>query len=123
MEPFLLFVLVLLLLVLGLPIAVALGLSSVVFLMVFSSDSLASVALKLFQAQQHYTLLAIPYFIVSSAFLSTGGVAQRIIRFSIAVVGSFRGGLAMAGVFACMMCAELSAIGRASCRERGCTTV
>src|SRR3546814_18294480 len=81
MEPFLLFVLVLLLLVLGLPIAVALGLSSVVFLMVFSSDSLASVALKLFQAQQHYTLLAIPYFIVSSAFLSTGGVAQRIIRF------------------------------------------
>src|SRR3546814_7172977 len=67
MEPFLLFVLVLLLLVLGLPIAVALGLSSVVFLMVFSTDSLASVALKLFQAQQHYTLLAIPYFIVSSA--------------------------------------------------------
>src|SRR3546814_18634282 len=77
MEPFLLFVLVLLLLVLGLPIAVALGLSSVVFLMVFSSDSLASVALKLFQAQQHYTLLAIPYFIVSSAFLSTGGVRSE----------------------------------------------
>src|SRR3546814_13415082 len=43
-----------------------------------------------------------------SAFLSTGGVAQRIIRFSIAVVGSFRGGLAMAGVFACMMFAALS---------------
>ncbi|GAB4372600.1 MAG: TRAP transporter large permease [Kiloniellaceae bacterium] len=107
MEPFLLFVLVLLLLVLGLPIAVALGLSSVLFLMMFSTDSLASIALKLFQAQQHYTLLAIPFFILSSAFLSTGGVAQRIIRFSIAVVGSFRGGLAMAGVFACMMFAAL----------------
>src|SRR3546814_10746998 len=34
--------------------------------------------------------------------------SQRIIRFSIAVVGSFRGGLAMAGVFACMMFAALS---------------
>ncbi|HEY9536716.1 MAG TPA: TRAP transporter large permease [Kiloniellaceae bacterium] len=108
MEPLMLFVLVLLLLVLGLPIAVALGLSSVLFLLLFSTDSLASIALKLFQAQQHYTLLAIPYFILSSAFLSTGGVAQRIIRFSIAVVGSFRGGLAMAGVFACMMFAALS---------------
>jgi C4-dicarboxylate transporter, DctM subunit len=108
MEPFLLFALVLLLLVIGLPIAVALGLSSVLFLLMFSNDSLASIALKLFQAQQHYTLLAIPFFIMSSAFLSTGGVAQRIIRFSIAVVGSFRGGLAMAGVFACMMFAALS---------------
>ncbi|HMA15782.1 MAG TPA: TRAP transporter large permease subunit, partial [Kiloniellaceae bacterium] len=107
MEPFLLFVLVLLLLVIGLPIAVALGLSSVLFLLMFSNDSLASIALKLFQAQQHYTLLAIPFFILSSAFLSTGGVAQRIIRFSIAVVGSFRGGLAMAGVFACMLFAAL----------------
>src|SRR3546814_4271444 len=66
MEPLMLFVLVLLLLVLGLPIAVALGLSSVLFLLLFSTDSLASIALKLFQAQQHYTLLAIPYFILRS---------------------------------------------------------
>src|SRR3546814_18141601 len=89
MEPLMLFVLVLLLLVLGLPIAVALGLSSVLFLLLFSTDSLASLALKLFQAQQHYTLLAIHYSILSSAFLSTGGVAQRIIRCPIAVVRLF----------------------------------
>jgi len=107
MEPLLLFVMVLFLLVIGLPIAVALGLSSVLFLMMFSNDSLASVALKLFAAQQHETLLAIPFFIVSSAFLSTGGVAQRIIRFAIALVGSFPGGLAMAGVLACMLFAAL----------------
>jgi C4-dicarboxylate transporter DctM subunit len=35
-------------------------------------------------------------------------VARRIIRFAIAVVGHFRGGLAMAAVFACMMFAALS---------------
>jgi len=107
MEPLLLFIMVLFLLVIGLPIAVALGLSSVLFLMMFSNDSLASIALKLFAAQEHETLLAIPFFILSSAFLSTGGVAQRIIRFAIAVVGSFRGGLAMAGVLACMLFAAL----------------
>jgi C4-dicarboxylate transporter DctM subunit len=107
MEPLLLFVLVLFLLVIGLPIAVALGLSSVLFLIMFSTDTLASVALKLFAAMQHETLLAIPFFILSSAFLSTGGVAQRIIRFAIALVGSFPGGLAMAGVVACMLFAAL----------------
>jgi C4-dicarboxylate transporter DctM subunit len=107
MEPILLFVMVLFLLVIGLPIAVALGLSSVLFLLTFSNDSLASIALKLFAAQEHETLLAIPFFILSSAFLSTGGVAQRIIRFAIALVGSFPGGLAMAGVVACMLFAAL----------------
>ncbi|SME88010.1 C4-dicarboxylate transporter, DctM subunit [Tistlia consotensis] len=107
MESLLLFVLVLLLLVLGVPIAVSLGLSSLTIILLFSNDSLASTALKLFNAMEHYTLLAIPFFILSSTFLSTGGVAQRIIRFSVACVGSFRGGLAMAGVFACMMFAAL----------------
>ena len=40
--------------------------------------------------------------------MSTGGVARRIIRFAIAVVGHFQGGLAIASVFACMMFAALS---------------
>ncbi len=40
--------------------------------------------------------------------MSTGGVAKRIIRFAIAMVGWFRGGLAMASVVACMMFAALS---------------
>ena len=40
--------------------------------------------------------------------MSTGGVARRIIRFSVAIVGHLPGGLAIAGVFACMMFAALS---------------
>ena len=56
----------------------------------------------------HYTLLAIPFFILASSFMSTGGVARRIIRFSVALVGHVPGGLAIAGVFACMMFAALS---------------
>ncbi len=40
--------------------------------------------------------------------MTTGGVAKRIIRFSIACVGHVRGGLAIAGVFACMLFAALS---------------
>ncbi len=104
-----LFLMVIALMLIGVPIAVSLGLSSIIFLLIHSDTSLASVAQTLFSAfEGHYTLLAIPFFILASVFMSTGGVAQRIIRFAIAIVGSFRGGLAMASVFACMMFAALS---------------
>ena len=93
----------------GMPIAIALGLSSVVTILCFSNDSLASVALKLFEAtSEHYTLLAIPFFILSSSFLSTGGVAKRLINFAVDAIGHIRGGLAMASVMACMLFAAVS---------------
>lgn len=108
MEAAVLFILVLTLLFLGVPIAISLGLSSVLAIAFFSNDSLSSVALQLFTASQNYTLLAIPFFVLASAFMSTGGVAQRIIRFAVASVGHVRGGLAIAAVFSCMLFAALS---------------
>ena len=109
MDVAILFALIISLLLIGVPIAVALGLSSTVFLLVLSDSSLGSIAQTLFQAMAgHYTLLAIPFFILASTFMSTGGVARRIIRFAIACVGHFPGGLAIAGVFACMLFAALS---------------
>ena len=109
MDVLLLFVSVIGLMLIGVPIAVSLGLSSIVFLLVLSDTSLASVAQSFFPAMAgHYTLLAIPFFILASSFMSTGGVARRIIRFSIALVGHMHGGLAIAGVFACMLFAALS---------------
>jgi C4-dicarboxylate transporter DctM subunit len=108
MEPLILFILVLSFLFLGVPVAISLGLSSLLITAFFSNDSMSSIALQLFDASQNYTLLAIPFFILASAFMSTGGVAKRIIRFAIATVGHFRGGLAMASVLACMMFAALS---------------
>jgi C4-dicarboxylate transporter DctM subunit len=109
MEVAILFAMVVGLMLIGVPIAVSLGMSSIVFLLVLSDTSLASIAQTLFQAMAgHYTLLAIPFFILASSFMSTGGVAKRIIRFSIALVGHLPGGLAIAGVFACMLFAALS---------------
>ncbi|MDZ3836030.1 MAG: TRAP transporter large permease [Rhodospirillales bacterium] len=104
-----LFLLLFACMLMGMPIAVALGFSSIVTILLFSNDSLASIALKLLQGLSgHYTLLAIPFFILSSAFLTTGGVARRLIRFAISTVGYIRGGLAMASVLACMLFAAIS---------------
>lgn len=109
MDVAILFTMVIGLMLIGVPIAISLGFSSIVFLLVLSDTSLASIAQTFFQAMAgHYTLLAIPFFILASSFMSTGGVAQRIIRFSIAIVGHLPGGLAIAGVFACMLFAALS---------------
>ncbi|NOY13756.1 MAG: TRAP transporter large permease subunit [Deltaproteobacteria bacterium] len=104
-----LFTILLLCMLTGMPIAFALGLSSITTILLFSNDSLASIALKLFATQsEHYTLLAIPFFILSSTFLSTGGVANRIINFATDCIGWIRGGLAMASVLACMIFAAVS---------------
>jgi C4-dicarboxylate transporter DctM subunit len=103
-----LFVMLFVLMGLGLPIAVALGLSSLVTIMMFAQDSLASLSLKLYETSEHYTLLAIPFFILGGSFMTTGGVARRMIRFANACIGHMRGGLAMASVMACMLFAAVS---------------
>jgi len=108
MTTAILFVLLFACMLLGMPIAVALGLSSVLTILFFGKDSLPSLALKLYETSEHFTLLAIPFFILSGAFMTTGGVAKRMIRFAIACIGHLRGGLAMASVLACMLFAAVS---------------
>jgi C4-dicarboxylate transporter DctM subunit len=103
-----LFVLLLLFMAIGMPVAVALGLSSLLTILLFGQDSLASLSLKLYETSEHFTLLAIPFFILGGAFMTTGGVAKRMIRFAIACVGHLRGGLAISSVLACMLFAAVS---------------
>ncbi len=103
-----LFLMLFVLMGLGVPIAVALGLSSLVTILMFANDSLASLSLKLYETSEHYTLLAIPFFILGGSFMTTGGVARRMIRFANACIGHMRGGLAMASVMACMLFAAVS---------------
>ncbi|NQU59402.1 MAG: TRAP transporter large permease [Rhodospirillales bacterium] len=92
----------------GSPIAIALGLSSITTVLFFANDDLSTLAGNLFNTMHHYTLMAIPFFVLSSAFLSTGGVARRLIRFAVNCVGHLPGGLAMASVLACIMFAAVS---------------
>jgi C4-dicarboxylate transporter, DctM subunit len=103
-----LFLLLFVLMFIGVPIAASLGLAGSITIMLFSPDSVRSLAIKLFETSEHYTLLAIPFFLLSGAFMTTGGVAQRLIDFANACVGHIRGGLAISAVMACMLFAALS---------------
>ena len=108
MTTIFLFVLLFALMALGMPVAVALGLSSLLTILFFANDSMASMSLKLFETAELYTLLAIPFFILGGTFMTTGGVAKRMIRFANSCIGHLRGGLAMASVMACMLFAAVS---------------
>ena len=103
-----LFVALFALMFIGVPVAVSLGLAGSLTIMIFSQDSVRSLAIKLFETSEHYTLLAIPFFLLSGAFMTTGGVAKRLIDFANACVGHIRGGLAIGAVLACMLFAALS---------------
>ncbi len=97
-----------LLLFLGVPIAVILGITTLVSLVFFSSTPLTIITQQLFNALDQFVLLAIPFFILAGAVMTRGGIARRLIAFVNALVGWFPGGLAMAGILACIFFAAIS---------------
>ncbi|MBF0193428.1 MAG: TRAP transporter large permease subunit [Magnetococcales bacterium] len=108
MSTLVLFIGLIFLLLIGVPIAISLGFSSMIYTWVHTDDPIIIIAQKLFDTMEHTTLLAIPFFILSSHFLTTGGVSQRLIEFAKAMVGWMDGGLAIAGVVACLLFAAIS---------------
>ncbi|MFQ6004080.1 MAG: TRAP transporter large permease [Woeseia sp.] len=97
-----------LLLFIGVPVAISLGFASILTLLIFADQSLLSSSQKFFHTMQVYPLLAVPFFVLAGAFMTTGGVARRMIDFANALVGHYRGGLAMAALLACAFFAAVS---------------
>jgi C4-dicarboxylate transporter, DctM subunit len=108
MNTAVLFICMFLFMAIGIPVAISLGLASLLTIAFFSQDSIASMSIKLFETSEHYTLMAIPFFVLAGNLMSTGGVAKRMVRFAIAAVGHLRGGLAIASILACMLFAAVS---------------
>ena len=96
------------LLILGVPIAVILGVTTTVSLILFSDTPLHIIPQQLFNALDKFVLLAIPFFILAGSIMTRGGIARRLIAFVNALVGWFPGGLAMAGILACIFFAAIS---------------
>ncbi len=57
---------------------------------------------------QSFSLMAIPFFIVTGEIMGNGGISIRLLKFASALVGRFRGGLAHVNVLASMMFGGLS---------------
>jgi C4-dicarboxylate transporter DctM subunit len=103
-----LFALFFLLLVLGAPIAIALGASTFISLVTFTSISPIEISSMMFEKVEHYSLMAIPMFILAGNLLSKGSSATRIIDFAKSVVGHLPGGLPISAIFASIIFAAVS---------------
>ena len=77
-------------------------------MLLFGDQSLLSLGQKFFHTMQVYPLLAVPFFILAGVFMTTGGVARRMVDFANALVGHYRGGLAMAALLASAFFAAVS---------------
>jgi C4-dicarboxylate transporter, DctM subunit len=104
----LLFALLLGLMATGMPISIALGLSVLTYLFILSSVDPKMVGLKLFTSIDRFEIMAIPFFILAGNFLTSGGVARRMIDFATSMIGHQYGGLGLAGVVACALFAAIS---------------
>src|SRR5215471_4043173 len=104
----LLFALLLGLMASGMPISIALGLSVLTYLFILSSVDPKMVGLKLFTSIDKFEIMAIPFFILAGNFLTSGGVARRMIAFATSMIGHWYGGLGLAGVVACALFAAIS---------------
>jgi C4-dicarboxylate transporter DctM subunit len=104
----LLFALLLGLMATGMPISIALGLSVLTYLFILSDVDPKMVGLKLFTSIDRFEIMAIPFFILAGNFLTSGGVAARMIAFATSLIGHWYGGLGLAGVVACALFAAIS---------------
>ena len=79
---------------LGVPVAYSLCLSVATVLVFFTDKPLVIVTQHMFSGIDSFSFMAVPFFMLAGAFMSAGGVTRRLVDFSQALVGSFRGGLA-----------------------------
>ncbi len=104
----LLFVMVFGLLILGVPIAVALGLSSLVFILLSGQVPDLVVIHRMVNGVDSFPLLAVPFFILAGNLMNTAGITNRIFDFAKACVGWMRGGLGHVNVGASVVFAGMS---------------
>ena len=90
------------------PIALALGIVSVIGLLILGDLPLAAVPHKMVNGIDSYVFLAIPLFLLAGRLMNAGGITDRIFKFARSLVGSISGGLAHANVMASVIFSWMS---------------
>jgi C4-dicarboxylate transporter DctM subunit len=108
----LLFVVFITLMFAGVPLGIAMGLAGTA-VVYFADLGLMSLPTSVYTGIAKYPLLAIPVFVLAGMVFERSGVALRLVRFAVAIVGERRGGLALAAILVCMVLGGISGSGPA----------
>jgi len=96
---------------LGVPISIAIGLSSVIYILFYGSVSLAVIAQQMTLGIDSFPLLAIPLFLLAGQLMSEADITSKIVGFADAMVGRVTGGMAWVMVISCMFFGAISGSG------------
>lgn len=92
----------------GAPIAYAILISSLVYLFAAGQDIGLAGKVLMDGLYSSFVLLAVPLFIVAANIMNAGTISDRLLRFCIALVGRFRGGLGHVNIVASLIFSGMS---------------
>ena len=95
-------------LLLGVPVAYALIAAGAAAILATGGTPLMIVPQQIFAGFDSVLLLAIPFFLLAGDLMTTGGITERMLDFANAVLGRFRGGLAISNVAGATFMAGIS---------------
>ena len=108
----LLFGMMLVFIFLGMELGTAMGLSGMIYILISwlgpAPIPLSIIPQNFVYGVDSFPLLAVPLFMLAGELMDKGGVTERLVRFSRALVGHIRGGLANVSVVANMIMAGMS---------------
>ncbi len=108
-----------LLMILRVPIAFALGLACLPILMLEPRLSPLVIFNTTFKAYNSFILLAVPFFLLTANLMNIGGITDRLVRLSRAMVGNLPGALAQINVLLSVFFAGISGSSTADAASQG----
>jgi tripartite ATP-independent transporter DctM subunit len=101
------------------PIAFALGLACLPILLIEPRLDPLVLFNETFKSYNNFILLAVPFFLLTANLMNAGGITDRLIRLSRALVGHFPGGLAQVNVVLSIFFAGISGSSTADAASQG----
>ena len=96
------------LLCLTVPIGVSIGMSIIVYFLLFNTQPVSFLCQNMFTACDSFPLMAIPFFVAGGALMSNGGITKRLVDLADACIGHISGGFAMVTAICCAFFGAIS---------------
>ena len=90
------------------PIAIAIGVASILGILIHGDFSMMMVVQRMFGGVDSFHLMAVPLFMFVGVIMEAGGISRRIIDFANSIVGWLPGGLAAVTIVSAMFFAGIS---------------
>ncbi|WP_301097994.1 TRAP transporter large permease subunit [Otariodibacter sp.] len=93
---------------LGTPVGWSLFIATILYFLMTRWNIVNSASNKLVDSLNSFSLLSVPFFILTGILMNTGGITERIFNFASAVLGHYRGGMGHVNIGASLIFSGMS---------------